>query len=692
MAFLRLRDLTSGEEQEFEGADVRIGRDPAFDLVPTGPGSDVVSARHCRLMFEEGRWWIEDTGSSNGTFLEADRLAPEVRVPLDRGATIRLGQAGPRFRVEATASARVANTVIEPMRAVDPAQTQPMAPPGQPALPGHEGSDSLSVGPRGRAAPGMAVVLLDLRDDITYQATGDRIRIGRGSECEVRPIREGDTVVSRVHAEIVLAPDGTILIRDAQSRNGTLVNGERLEGGHELEPGDRIELGRGGPELRVERLEVTGSQEDAAGVATPSGPAAGPPPPKPAPAVVRRSFGGKGRTMFVREVIHETARKSSHRLRLFVWVAVTLLAGAVGALYWWSEQRVRETEQMLARTSAALAEQQALADSVRAVARDDRDRLRRELALARNSAAPASVVDSLRVLLDSATARTEALEVALTRAQGELQGQLAAAESLRTDREREVRRLSRQLEAAAASRVPSSLVDSLRQAVQDAERQVRSLDGQMRAVRGVNLAAVAQANQGAVGLISSYVGTRQFAGSGFVVSPSGVLITNRHVVFVDGRRADSIFVTMADHRERSPVRVIRISMRPGPDLAVLRIPGYHGPYVPRVDWSGTRARQGEPAALIGFPTGLSVALDLTATVRTSMSAGIFSKVTTDQIQFDGFTVGGSSGSPIFNAAGEVVAVHRSGLRDAAGLAFAVPIAGVIPLLPPDVRAELRIPG
>ena len=73
-----------------------------------------------------------------------------------------------------------------------------------------------------------------------------------------------------------------------------------------------------------------------------------------------------------------------------------------------------------------------------------------------------------------------------------------------------------------------------------------------------------------------------------------------------------------------------------------------------------------------------------------MSAGIFSKVTPERIQFDGFTVGGSSGSPIFNADGEVVALHRSGLKEAAGLGFAVPIQQLIPYLPGDAKAELGL--
>jgi S1-C subfamily serine protease len=71
-----------------------------------------------------------------------------------------------------------------------------------------------------------------------------------------------------------------------------------------------------------------------------------------------------------------------------------------------------------------------------------------------------------------------------------------------------------------------------------------------------------------------------------------------------------------------------------------------------------------------------------------MSAGIFSKVTPDGIQFDGFTVGGSSGSPIFNANGDVVAVHRAGLAHAPGLGFAVPVSFALRLLPEDARREL----
>jgi len=47
-------------------------------------------------------------------------------------------------------------------------------------------------------------------------------------------------------------------------------------------------------------------------------------------------------------------------------------------------------------------------------------------------------------------------------------------------------------------------------------------------------------------------------------------------------------------------------------------------------------------------------------------------VTDDVIQFDGMTIGGSSGSPVFNANGEVISIHRAGLKEAPGFDRAIP--------------------
>jgi S1-C subfamily serine protease len=192
--------------------------------------------------------------------------------------------------------------------------------------------------------------------------------------------------------------------------------------------------------------------------------------------------------------------------------------------------------------------------------------------------------------------------------------------------------------------------------------------------------------------VTMYHDTAGSEGSGFAITPSGYFVTNRHVVMTDsGRLADSVFVTMADHRYGNWLRADVIQVGQGEtDIAVLRLRHYRGPYIKKVDWTSRNARQGEPAALIGFPRGTMMALDSADTVRTSMTAGIFSKITSNRVQFDGFSQGGSSGSPVFSASGEVVAVHFGGLRGVAGMGFAVPVSRVLPLLPADARSELGI--
>ncbi|UCC48940.1 MAG: trypsin-like peptidase domain-containing protein, partial [Gemmatimonadota bacterium] len=439
---------------------------------------------------------------------------------------------------------------------------------------------------------------------------------------------------------------------------------------------DQIALGEEGPVLVVEKLSVS---------------------------LAGKASGGLS-TLLVRRLVEEVSHGSAARVRQLVWTILGVFVTAVAGLYLLSERRERDTaaaleeqrraldehRQALDDYRRALARQRATTDSVLWAAAMEYERLRSELEVAREGAAPAAVVDSLRQALIEADRRTQALEASLARSQAALTRQLAAGDSARRRASAEVARLQAELERAAQAQVSPGLVDSLRQAIRDAEDQAANITAQLRAVSGVNLAAVAEANQRAVGLVTVFMGLRLFDGSGFAITPSGYFVTNRHVAQPDGEQPDSVFVTMADERFRVAAEVSAVALPGGPDLAVLRILDYSGAHVDRVDWSGTRATQGEPAALIGFPAGLGAALDQTRRVRTSMSAGIFSKVTPELIQFDGFTVEGSSGSPVFNASGEVVAVHRGSLRGATGLGFAVPIKLLVPLLPPEVKAEFGI--
>lgn len=515
------------------------------------------------------------------------------------------------------------------------------------------------------------------------------IRMGRDPSLELPVSGANVDVVSARHARLVHR-DGAWWLEDLESKNGTFLNELRVLPGKPapVAPGAVVGLGRRGPRFVIERVRRTARDDTAPedtsvppGGRTPEYRAAvGSRAPESAPPPARRSFGGKGKTVFFQELFAETHRRTARRVRWVAWSLVVLLAAVTGALYWYGERRVQE----------ALAHQEAVTDSLRRAARAEYERLRADLARARDGAAPAAVVESLRTALAAAEQRTGALEASLARAQASLAEQLAAGDSVRGEAARELARLRAELARARDGQPSTAVLDSLRRAVAAAETRAAELEARFRAVQGVDLAAVAQANQAAVGLVTAYIGREVFDASGFALTASGFFVTNRHGLVLDGRGADSVFVTMADERAMRRADVVTLAPANGPDLAVLKIRRHNGTRVRAVDWAGTRARQGEPAALIGFPAGLAAALDGSRTVRTSMSAGIFSKVTPETIQFDGFTIQGSSGSPIFNASGDVVGVHRAGLRDAVGLGFAEPAPRLLPLLPAAARAELGL--
>jgi S1-C subfamily serine protease len=422
----------------------------------------------------------------------------------------------------------------------------------------------------------------------------------------------------------------------------------------------------------------------------PRTPAAASPKPKQAqaqaaaPKAPRRSFGGKGATIFFNEMFQESSKKAARRTRLVIWTSVGVLAVAGIVLVWYKGQLESRLEQQFAA-------QQAVADSLRQNSAAELLQLRQALEVAQASSAPRSVVESLRVAVGQAEARTTRLEASVERAQASISQQLAAGDSLRRAAQQELSRVRTELNRAAAAGTPAALLDSLRQAVRAAEDSAAAIAARVNAVRGADLATIAQANQAGVGLVTAWVQGEPYDGSGFAISASGYFVTNRHVVQPTGRpRADSVFITMADQKVSRRAVIIDLIEAPGPDLSLLRIQNHDGTRVSAVDWAQEGVRQGQPAAVIGFPAGFGNAVDATGAVRTTMTAGIFAKVTSQYINFDGFTIGGSSGSPVFNAEGAVVGIHRAGLAEAAGMGFAVPVANVRRLLPDDATRELGL--
>ncbi|MBN1443475.1 MAG: FHA domain-containing protein [Planctomycetes bacterium] len=76
---------------------------------------------------------------------------------------------------------------------------------------------------------------------------GDRLSLGRGAQCDVVV---PDDIVSSLHAVIGRASDGTCWIKDSGSKNGTYVNGRRIQEVTPLSEGDLLCLAQAGPEIQ----------------------------------------------------------------------------------------------------------------------------------------------------------------------------------------------------------------------------------------------------------------------------------------------------------------------------------------------------------------------------------------------------------------------------------------------------------
>jgi serine protease Do len=167
----------------------------------------------------------------------------------------------------------------------------------------------------------------------------------------------------------------------------------------------------------------------------------------------------------------------------------------------------------------------------------------------------------------------------------------------------------------------------------------------------------------------------QGLGTGFIVSPDGIVITNQHVT----EGADSIVVTTREGRDYSAQL---LGEDPLTDIAVLRIKASGLPTAAL--GKSTDLMIGEWVVAIGNPYGF-----LLGNTEPSVSAGVVSAVgrnllpSGDQpgvyvhmIQTDAAINQGNSGGPLINALGQVVGVNSSILSTTGGnvgLGFAIPI-------------------
>ncbi len=197
------------------------------------------------------------------------------------------------------------------------------------------------------------------------------------------------------------------------------------------------------------------------------------------------------------------------------------------------------------------------------------------------------------------------------------------------------------------------------------------------AVVAINTKTLVSSPFGDTGLVPA-------AGSGFILTQDGYIVTNHHVVA--DARSISIVLDNGDTYDADWV-----GSDPANDLAVLKIDGQDLPTV-RLGQSAD-LEVGELAVAIGNPLG-----ELSGTVTAGIISALDRAVTIDGqtlylLQTDAAINAGNSGGALFNSFGEVIGINTAKNAGAGieGLGFAIPIDHAKPIIETIIRSG-SLPG
>ncbi|GAB0114075.1 Do family serine endopeptidase [Acidisoma sp. C75] len=198
----------------------------------------------------------------------------------------------------------------------------------------------------------------------------------------------------------------------------------------------------------------------------------------------------------------------------------------------------------------------------------------------------------------------------------------------------------------------------------------------------------------------------QSLGSGFVIDPSGLIVTNNHVI--DGARSMSVILS-----DGTALPATLVGRDTQDDIALLRV---HPPHpLTAVQFGSSRtARIGDWVLAIGNPYGLGGTV--TAGIISARGRDLQEDGSTNFIQTDAAINRGNSGGPLFNTEGQVIGINTaiySPSGGSVGIGFAIPsdeVAAVIDQLrrfgrprrgwigvqvmgvTPDIAAALKLPA
>ncbi|MQA89710.1 MAG: FHA domain-containing protein [Gemmatimonas sp.] len=234
--------------------------------------------------------------------------------------------------------------------------------------------------------------------------------------------------------------------------------------------------------------------------------------------------------------------------------------------------------------------------------------------------------------------------------------------------------------------------DEVQELRRELQRAMTSLQGQ-QATAELDFRTIQDHNRPAIARIFvEYENGQVITATAFAVRPDATLVTNRHVVEGESGelRPRRIAIQFSDSDQIWPARLLHSSDEA--DLAMVKVDNILGdiPTVRGISLRPDTLPSGAPIAMLGYPLGgappTSGAADDIA--RPYLAAGIIRSVAADRVEVQGYGAVGASGSPIFDARGEVVAIVFGGrAEDESYAVFGVPSPAAVRLLGELQRVE-----